>query len=88
MKSAAGQTRFKSCPPKNLPSVEKGRDERMSPGQEGARQKESVSLAAHTSLPSWGGEGGEPERRKETDLIDTSMGPFHMLPVLVFTTAG
>lgn len=26
MNSAAGQTRFKSCPLKNLPSMEKGRD--------------------------------------------------------------
>ena len=30
---------------------------------------------------------GKPERRKGNDLMDTSMGTFHMLPALVFTKA-
>lgn len=68
MNSAAGQTKFKSCPPKNLPSMEKDRDQRMNPGQERARQKESCQpTCKHLVLLSG---RREPKRRKRTNLTE------------------
>lgn len=76
MNSAAKPTKFKSCPWKNLPSVEKGIDERVSLGQEEARHKKSISLPAHIFALRVG--VGSQERREGTNLMDTRMCTFHV----------